>query len=260
MLETENYFLEAHVFDHDRLFVTFESAEPPGQRPKKFRSGWGAEALRKHRVSCLCVKPKFADWYARPDLPEALARLEEFFARFRRVITYGGSMGGFGALAFADLVGAHDVIALNPQSTLDRRKVPWENRFEPALPFDFTGPYGDAKGKFDRAERVFVLVDRWFSPDWKHIERIMRDNIIVLNTPFLRHRTTEHLRNMQVLGPIVDAFIQDRFSEPEFHRHMRARRRLNRYFDTLGKMAADRQALRSIVDRCRQRSELIGNP
>jgi len=52
-----------------------------------------------------------------------------FFHGFEQVMTYGGSMGGYGALAYADAVNAGVVLSINPQATLSERLAPWETRF-----------------------------------------------------------------------------------------------------------------------------------
>lgn len=229
VIETENYFLEAHVFDKEKIFVTFESAQPRGPRPDKYRSGWGSEAMRKRRISTLCIKPKIPDWYLRPDLAEVLTTLRPWLAEFGRVIAYGGSMGGFGALTYADTMGATDVIALNPQTAMHPATVPWETRFSAAPRQDFVAPYGDARENFLKTPRVLIFVDRHLPLDWAHVTRLVPGSYRVINVPYLQHGLPPALAKLGVLGWLIEAIAADQFDETEFYRRIRTRRQVPRY-------------------------------
>lgn len=249
VLETENYFLEAHVFDQDKIFVTFENANPRGPRPEKYRAGWGSEALRKRRISTLCVKPKIPDWYLKPDLAEAFVSLRPWLAGFTRVIAYGGSMGGFGALTYADTMGATDVVAMNPQSTMNPTLVPWETRFKAAPRGEFVGRFGDAKENFVNTPRVFILVDRYFAPDWGHVSRLHPGSYTALNVPYLQHGLPTALAKMGVLSWMIQSFANDTFTEAAFYSRIRARRQSRRYIRTMHQLTQGKLRRHGIVNR-----------
>ena len=238
LIETPNYFLEAFSFETTGPFViTFEHAGAPRFRPDGYRPGWGAPVLRKKAISHLSIKPKEVDWYRKPDLSDALAALKDngFFARYDRVITYGGSMGGYAALAYAGTVGADTVIAMNPQSTLDRKLVPWEKRFVMlGQSQDWSDPRSDAANGCGQARKVYAVVDRRFAADWKHIIRLPAHNLHVLNIPYVEHSVPLHLANMRALGIFIsDIILKDDLDETHFYRLMRNRRHLKRYYNVL---------------------------
>jgi hypothetical protein len=90
-------------------------------------------------------------WYQMPvpDVPHSGAMLEMYLAaiarRYRRVICLGSSMGGFAAILFGRLIGAHQIIAFGPQTCL--------------IPY---GPAGLDDGRFgDRFERIGSLDRPW---------------------------------------------------------------------------------------------------
>ena len=247
VIETENYFLEAHVFDKDKIFVTFESAQPRGPRPDKYRSGWGSETMRKRRISTLCIKPKIADWYLRADLAEVLTRLRPWLAEFGRVIAYGGSMGGFGALNYADTMGATDVVAMNPQTAMNPATVPWETRFAAAPRQDFVGPYGDARENFLNTPRVLIFVDRHFPPDWAHVTRLVPGSYRVINVPYLQHGLPPGLAKLGLLSWLIETIAADRFTEAEFYRRIRVRRQSPRYARALYQLTAGHPRRHAVV-------------
>jgi len=205
IIETENYFLEGYIFNADLLVVTFEHAGDPDPRPEKFRAGWGSVPLRKRKISSLCIKPKRVDWYTRPDLARAFKDLRAHFSQFRRVVTYGCSMGGFGALTFADLIGANEVHAIAPQSTLRRNIIPKDNRFPKSRGWSFDGPFGDAVGKYHSAQRVFVYFDQANLMDGVQCNRLAAPNVTFVDVPSAGHYVAAYLTKANAIRNIIDA-------------------------------------------------------
>ena len=233
-LNTENYIIEAFVFNTKSLVVTFEAFSSTKDK-NDFRMGWGGGFLRNASISHLCIKPKSSDWYRGGDLGKALADLKQagFFSAFDRVMTYGGSMGGYGALAYADSVGAHVAFALNPQSTLDSARVPWETRFPEGRAQDWSGAFSEAREGLNNVGVAYVATDMMHAMDAKHVERLQRDNLCVLNVPFVGHFMPAHLRNMGLLQETFFHILQDRFDIDHFRKRARARRTLPAYFEQL---------------------------
>ena len=134
----DGYALDFHYRTPAALVVAFaaraESYPLPGTQP-----AWGEEFLRKRGVSALHVSPDMSCWYRRPALEVffTAARDAGLFAAFGTVMTYGGSMGGFGALSFSGLAQAQRCLALNPQIALGPSVRSWERRYPEALAQDW---------------------------------------------------------------------------------------------------------------------------
>jgi len=240
-LATENYFLDAYVYKYDTLVVTFEpfNAALPSS---KFRSGWGSEFLRSQQISHLCIKPKISDWYRKADLITAIKELKAagFFRPFRRIVTYGGSMGGFAALAFADLIGATYVFSLNPQSTLDPQKVPWETRFRRGQREDWSGHYTEAADGIHSVKQVYIAVDMRDALDRRHVDRIRGRAVEILNMPFVGHFMPRHLKQTGLLQSTLVGIMREEFDLDGFRKKARGRRKLAAYYD--GLLSRDRVA------------------
>lgn len=233
-VNTTNYSIEAFIFNTKSLVVTFEAFSAT-KDTNDFRMGWGGAFLRQASISHLCIKPKSPDWYRGADLGLALADLKQagFFTAFDRVMTYGGSMGGYGALAYADSVGAHVAFALNPQSTLAPKQVPWETRFPEGRVQDWDGAFAEAREGMKNLHTAYVAADMRHAMDAKHVERLQQENLCVLNVPFVGHFMPAHLRNMGMLQETFFHILQDRFDIDHFRKRARARRRLPAYFEQL---------------------------
>lgn len=233
--ETEHYVLDGYIYNTQRLIVAFEHASENPQRADVFRHGWGARRFRAQRVSHLCVKPKSSDWYRNPDLADALMVMRDggFFDQFETIVAYGGSMGGFAALAYADLVKATTVLALNPQTTLDLAKVPWETRFEEAQLQDWSGPYSDAVGKSDNAKQVLCVYDPFTKRDAMHVARLGQPNLVHVRAPFLGHGIAQPLNDLGALWRLFTWAKNDEMDLQCFNEVVRGRKSLPRYLELL---------------------------
>lgn len=264
VIETEFYTLEAYVYDEGGpLVVTFEQIRGAKDYQHRLRAGWIVNHLRTRRVSHVAVKPGRNDWYRRAGLADAFLHLKEsgFLRRFSRVITCGGSMGGYAALAYSGLLGADTVVAFNPLTSLNSDLVPWETRFPYfAQEFDWQGPFHDAARECDGVRKLYVVVDRRFDLDWKHVQRLPQHNLHLLNAPFLQHQLPLHLHRLGLLEPFIDNMVRDQIEIMPFNKVLRERRELAQYYDVLASAprVANSPYFSAIVDRFRADSPLLG--
>lgn len=225
----------------DVLVVTFDNLDiVTGKRED--RRPWGFAFIEKQGWSMLGVMADGWTWYRDPWVSDQFDRLaaEGFFARFRRVVFYGASMGGYAAAAFVAACPGADVVAISPQSTLDRALVPWETRYRTAWGRDFSGKYGDAAEASAAAGRVTILYDPYEALDAAHVARFGGANVRKLRAPLLGHRLGSSLNQMGVLSPIILAALDGSLTEAGFYRILRCRRDFKRYQTELFRRALAR--------------------
>lgn len=225
----------------DVLVVTFDNLDLVTQK-REDRRPWGFAFIEKQGWSMLGVMANGWTWYRDPWVWAEFDRLaaEGFFARFRRVVFYGASMGGYAACAFVPACPGADVVAISPQSTLDRALVPWETRYRAAWGRDFSGRYGDAAEASRAAGRVTILFDPYEPLDAAHVARFRGGNLRVLRAPLLGHRLGTALSQMGVLSAVILAALEGQLTEAGFYRALRARRGLRRYQSELFRKALAR--------------------
>lgn len=168
----QNYLLEHHPGD-DVLWITFDHAGLPKHRAED-RLGWGVKELTRNGWSVLSVKAHRADWFLKPDLQAFFTGpgFAQIASGKRRIVLYGLSMGGFGALACSTLIPGSVVLAISPQTTLDPVKVPWEKRFDYALGEDWTGPLGDIDQLNPAHAEAYVIYCPANKFDGPHVDRL----------------------------------------------------------------------------------------
>ncbi len=212
------------------LVVTFDNLDI-AMNKRETRRPWGFEFIEKQGWSMLGVMAGGWTWYRDPWVSAEFDRLaaEGFFARFEHVVFYGASMGGYAACAFSGACPGADVVAISPQSTLERAIVPWESRYKVAWERDFSGKYGDAAQVCGAARRVVLLYDPFEPLDAGHAARFDGPNVMKLRASMLGHRLGSSLSQMGILSPIILAALDGSLSEAEFYRRLRARRDFGRY-------------------------------
>jgi hypothetical protein len=226
---------EGHSFlfmprDPDTLVVTFDNLDI-AMTKREDRRPWGYHFIQEQGWSMLGVLAGGWTWYREPWVCDQFDALQEegFFKQFRRVVFYGASMGGYAACAFAPAAPGCDVVAISPQSTVDRSIVPWETRYKTVWDRDFSGKYGDAAEVSRAANRVSILYDPYEPLDAQHAARFRHSNVQHLRAPLLGHRLGSALNQMGILSPIILGALNGTLTAEDYYRLLRARRDLPRY-------------------------------
>lgn len=206
--------------DTRRWVVTFDNY---GLGPGFDRPGFGEAYLRDAGVSAIHVLGRGDDWYQYPEMGEAMAAVRSAVARADRVLTYGSSMGGYAALRFADAVGAHAVLALSPQYSIDPAKVPFEKRWLADSHRLVFRP--EIEGRMSCACRPVVVFDAT-GADRRHVARIAAEiEIEAIGLPHVQHPATTFLAEMGLLGPLVLALLAADVDTADLRRRARSLRR-----------------------------------
>jgi tetratricopeptide (TPR) repeat protein len=108
--------------------VTFMNLSPDVTNDRD-REGFGANFIQSLRIDAYHVLCSGNDWYQYAEMTDSMYSLRDAIANYSTIVTYGSSMGGYAAIKYARLLGATRSIAISPQVSIDRRKVPFETRW-----------------------------------------------------------------------------------------------------------------------------------
>lgn len=214
----------------DTLVVTFDNLDL-AMTKRDDRRPWGFSFIERQGWSMLGVTAAGWTWFRDPWVIAEFERLrdEGFFARFRRVVFYGASMGAYAACAFSGACPGADVVAISPQSTLDRTVVPWETRYSTAWGRDFSGETGDAVTASLAARRVVLMYDPYEALDAAHAARFTGANVMRLRAPMMGHRLGSSLQQMGILAAVTVGALDGTLTEAAYYAMLRARKTFPRY-------------------------------
>ncbi len=234
-----------------RLIVSFDNIHMVREEGQRWP--WGHKFLTGTLgCSVLGVMGSKRNWFRADFVHEAFDRLERdgFFKQFDQVLFYGASMGGFGALSYARCAPGADVLAIAPQTTLDRRILPQDDRWGWTRKLDWDAPYADAAQGTALARDVVVISDPYFAPDKTQIARLAGDNIRRLKMPFFGHQIPNAFVNMGVLKPMLTDMLEGKLTAERFYALMRARRDLPRFQHDLIAQAEQRGHTKLAIMAC----------
>ncbi|MBD3678407.1 MAG: hypothetical protein HUJ27_08400 [Rhodobacteraceae bacterium] len=239
---------ETHSLTHIRrgetLCVTFDNLDIAMEK-REDRRPWGYKFIEDQGWSMLAVMAGGWTWFRDPWVSAEFDRLrdEGFFDRFSRVIFYGASMGGYGALVFSAACPGAEVVVFSPQTVLDKALVPWETRYRVAWDLDYSDHYGDAARTLVPARRVNLFYDPYSDLDARHVARLSGGNLVHYRCPFFGHRLGTMLQQMGLLQPLVLKAMEGDLDPQSFHRLLRRRRDLRRW-------------RKEMVERCLERGRV----
>ena len=82
-----------------------------------------------HRgINLIGIQSTDNDWFQHGEIARALAAVREATPGHQR-IGYGGSMGGYAVINFADALDLHSLVAICPQVSVDPARAPFEDRW-----------------------------------------------------------------------------------------------------------------------------------
>lgn len=191
------------------------------------RAGFGQEFLRQAGVSAIHVMGAREDWYQYPEMAAAMAAVREATAGAERVMTYGSSMGGYAAIRFADAAGAHAVLALSPQYSIDPQKMPSEKRWLQDSQRISWRPEID--GRIICGARPVVVFDPL--EDGAQVARIQDDiDIWPIRLPYVSHPASTYLAETGLLKSLVLQALSGEFDAVRFGGEARKRRRTSGFY------------------------------
>lgn len=210
----------------DVLAVTFDNLSSVGEYDPP--QPWLRWRLEKAGISLLGLMASRKDWYRNPDTPALIAALRDagVFARFRRVIFVGASMGGFSALVYAQMVPGAAVLAFSPQSTLSRKLAPFEKRYRfAARKWDWSDPaFLDAAEIGPTGAEITLVYDPLVPEDSAHARRIVGAGVRHVRVPLMGHRAIRQIKSVGGLQDLIEGVVLGTPDWPAFWKTFRARR------------------------------------
>lgn len=134
---------------------------------------WGRNFSQQYGIDTLGFVAKRINFFPKRDVINAIERLGSFLTPGRRVMTFGTSMGGYGALKHASRLRAECALAFSPlYSVMAEDIAHFETRRLGMEQTEISG--GDAIQVDDLASRNFVFFDPYSSDDNGHAQLIAR--------------------------------------------------------------------------------------
>lgn len=243
IIENEHVLVKYHEGSGDTLFVTFTSLNNNIGSDEN-NTGFAENYLRRRNISAIHLIAKWNHWWQPAEIQAAIERVSKLIKSkiYRRVVTYGSSMGAYGAALHAKSVGAHIAILIAPQFSVDPTKPPFESRWA-ALARKIEFQNDRMAESLSPATKYFIVCDPLFSPDMKHV-RLFAEYIPIHLVPvaFGDHWPAGVLEQSGLLGRFVVEAAADKLNVQKFVTELRRhRKKSSTFWNGLGAAAAKRR-------------------
>lgn len=220
--------------DSGILVISFTPLLP---KPFKRLEGFGQGAIARMGFDGLYFVAKHNHWWQVEGMAAALSAAQAARRGYSRAITYGTSMGAYGALAFSGALEADGVFALSPQLSIDAEEVPFEKRWR-----SHAGRLTFKRAQLNEGVIKTGEIDIVYDPmndDGKHAA-LLQAPARHIRIPLVGHGTPDYLHRIGLLKPMLAAAA---CGKPLPTPTLRERRDQHYYFANLAKLAARRGRL-----------------
>ncbi|SMR72909.1 hypothetical protein SAMN04488030_1656 [Aliiroseovarius halocynthiae] len=193
--------------DRSKLVVTLDRWRRdrnsfPEYQPSKtgLENGYGHISIRSSRN----------DWFLNSETEQLRSFLAQF-CRDKESCAIGFSMGGYGALLFANALRLRRVLLFSPQYSIMPDKAPFEAGYlKEASTLDPTLDHLEAMDGGVRLQGVIAYDPRLTPQDRMHADRIraLHPDLRPVALPFGGHTAVQHFAGTNITNQIMRAFIE----------------------------------------------------
>ena len=193
----------------------------------------------KYGISTVGVSASRNHWWNTAGFSAAMNEIRRIAAG-REIVTYGASMGGFGAVLSDSWLNPTRIISASPQLVIGPA-APWEKRWAKDVGATvFTHPSA-AKMLSDKPQ-VYLLYDSMHSLDAKQARTIFnRANVTCLSVPWGGHPVLQTMREGGILSKTILLILNGALEPQYFPEFARTRRLSSTYLAELAMAYARRK-------------------
>ena len=176
------------------------------------RPGFGEAFFRSRGIDAIHVISRENDWYQYPEMEAAMRPVHAASRAYRRVVTYGSSMGAYAAIRLGGLAGAHCALAMSPQYSIDPAVTPFERRWPGSR--ERFAPVWERRLPFPALEEAYLVYDP-NDPDGRHAALFQRD-LAFTSVPLKQagHTASGYLQEVGLLQDVVLSVCDRTFDVP----------------------------------------------
>lgn len=234
IIKGDDYYVKYFLFCVEKpLIVTFHYAQsiPTSNFKSEEIKLFGYDFFKKEKYNIISISPYNNNhWYRSKNFHSFIMSLKPTVSLFNKKIGYGSSMGAYGISAFSNIFNFDAILLMNPISTLNSTKAPFETRFKMASKkLDWEGAYHD--GASTKTKGI-IIYDPFHKLDTKHVQRygsqLKRVKLIGSG-----HNVPRLLLDMKLLKKIVIDFIDFKLDFTEINQLFKARKNCKFYYHNM---------------------------
>jgi hypothetical protein len=234
------------------IMVLFPSLDERTQSTNK--KGFGEDLFSSMQRNHILITCRDNSWFQYSDMAEACASIKAITKNHKKVVAYGSSMGGYGAMAFTGWIGANIAISIAPQYSVDPTKVPFEDRWHSFRRGISAFVCDDFPSQANTECKNYIFYDPFYKRDAEHA-KLLQDAAAATECylSFGGHLCAKLASDLKLLRPAIEDVISGCFTPQAFHQRLRSeRKKLPRTWAILADVALSRNKIKLAERAARQ--------
>ncbi|ALH94426.1 hypothetical protein [Acinetobacter equi] len=185
------------------------------------------KSLEKFQYNVIGIMPKEKSWFPESSMKNMMAAIQDYLAPFKTRIGYGGSMGGYAAIKYSNLLDLQRVIALVPQFSINPQDVE-DLRYNMFYHADVNHDMKIKLEDVSKQREYIVVYDPYYDEDVAHYIKI-KDIIPHLRTLHLHH-TGHDAVAILASSDLLNSFLTHEFNETYFYKKIRQVKKNSKFY------------------------------
>ncbi|MDQ8952683.1 hypothetical protein RFH42_06835 [Acinetobacter rudis] len=185
------------------------------------------KSLQKYDYAVVGIMPKQKSWFPASSMQALMESIRPILAQYQRVVSYGGSMGGYAAIKYSKDLGVQRVIAMVPQYSINPDEVN-DRRYTDFFDSELHQSMHIAEQDVSALCEYIVIYDPYYAEDSENFNKIQDviPQLHCLKLPYTGHDVIAVLANSALLHD----FIERDYDETYFYQQMRAVKKNSKFY------------------------------
>ncbi|WP_122898819.1 hypothetical protein [Acinetobacter sp. B51(2017)] len=185
------------------------------------------KSLAKYQFNVIGIMPKERSWFPEQSMHAMLEVITPLLAKFKQRVAYAGSMGGYAAIKYSNMLQCQRVVALVPQYSIDPNDVD-DPRYNMFFHQEHNHNMRVNPEDVSATCEYIIVYDPYCVEDRRHYEKLkaVLPNLHTLNLPFTGHDAIAVLASSELLNE----FLTREFDAEFFYQKMRQVKKNSKFY------------------------------
>ena len=185
------------------------------------------KSLFKYQYNVIGIMPKQKSWFPKSSMLEMQRQIQPILVQFKQIVGYGGSMGGYAAIKYSNLLNMHKIVAFVPQYSIDPDVV-HDRRYAEFFDASIHQNMQIQADEVDSSREYIIVYDPYYAEDKEHFLKIqpLLPQMHVIHLPFTGHEALSVLASSQLLND----FVEQPFEITYFYKRVREVKKQSKFY------------------------------
>ncbi|NIE96621.1 hypothetical protein F3J02_09040 [Acinetobacter sp. Tr-809] len=162
------------------------------------------KSLIKYQYNVIGIMPKHKSWFPKSSMLQMQQQIQPILQQFKGIVGYGGSMGGYAAIKYSNLLNMQKIVAFVPQYSIDPDVV-HDRRYAEFFDASIHQDMQIQADEVDSSREYIIVYDPYYAEDKEHFLKIqpLLPKMHVIHLPFTGHEALSVLASSQLLNDFV---------------------------------------------------------